>query len=155
MSATGFDDVIADENAVRLPKFDYDDAWLLGCRMRTQAVARALPLVIGVTHGDQRVFHTALPGTYPENDQWLARKLATAKRYARSSLGVAEFFTATGRDFGTQSHLPTTDFAAAGGVVPIQVTGVGVVGYVGVSGLPHREDHQFVMEQLRAFSAAQ
>jgi len=32
------------------------------------------------------------------------------------------------------------------------VTGVGIVGFVGVSGLPHREDHTFVMEQLRAFA---
>jgi len=31
------------------------------------------------------------------------------------------------------------------------VRGVGVVGSVGVSGLPQAEDHAFVVEQVRAF----
>jgi uncharacterized protein (UPF0303 family) len=134
-------------------RFDYDDAWRLGCQMRASALAKGLPLVIGITHGDQRAFHTALPGAYPESDHWLARKLATARRYGRSSLDVLEFFAATGRDFDAQSRLPAEQFAAAGGVVPIRVSGVGIVGFVGVSGLPHRDDHDFVVEQLQQFAA--
>lgn len=141
----------ADANPVWFDTFDYDDAWRLGCQMRTAAATSGLPLVIGITHGDQRAFHTALPGAYPESDQWLARKLATARRYGRSSLGVLEFFTETGRDFDTQSRLPVGKYAAAGGVLPIRVTGVGIVGFVGVSGLPHLKDHAFVAEQLSAF----
>ncbi len=121
--------------------------------MRQAAAAQHLPLVIGIVHGQQRAFHAALPGAYPENDHWLSRKMESAKRYGRSSLGVLEFFDATGRDFDSQSRLPVETFAAAGGVVPIQVTGVGIVGFVGVSGLPHREDHAFVMEQLKEFAA--
>ena len=146
------DAVVADEQEVRLDKFDYDDAWALGCQMRQEAAQRQLPLVIGIVHGHQRAFHAALPGSYPESDHLQSRKMEAAKRYGRSSLGIVEFFTATGRDFDTQAHLPTETFAAAGGVVPIEVTGVGIVGFVGVSGLPHREDHTFVMEQLRAFA---
>lgn len=144
----------ADDNAVWLDGFDYIDAWLLGCQMRAAALERSLPLVIGVMHGDQRAFHTSLPGAYPESDRWLERKLNTAKRYGRSSLGVLEFFTETGRDFDTQSRLPAGEYAAAGGVVPIRVTGVGIVGFVGVSGLPHRDDHTFVVEQLAAFPSS-
>ncbi|MBY6414322.1 heme-degrading domain-containing protein [Rhodococcus sp. BP-252] len=154
MTTPGLEAVTADEQAVRFDKFDYDDAWRLGCQMRDIAASRNLPLVIGVTHGQQRAFHAALPGAYPENDQWLSRKLGAARRYGRSSMGVLEFFLATGRDFDTQSRLPAERFAAAGGVVPVQVTGVGIVGYVGVSGLPHREDHAFVMEQLKSFSVS-
>lgn len=142
-----------DEQAVVFDRFDYEDAWQLGCRMRSEAVSRRLPLVIGIVHGDQRAFHTALPGAYPESDHWLARKLATARRYGRSSLAVLEFFTATGRDFDTQSRLPAEQFAAAGGVVPVRVKGVGIVGFVGVSGLPHRDDHDFVLKQLQNFAS--
>lgn len=141
----------ADDNPVWFESFDYQDAWRLGCQMRAAALAAELPLVIGIMHGDQRAFHTALPGAYPENDHWLTRKLATARRYGRSSLGVLEFFTETGRDFDSQSRLPAGEYAAAGGVVPIRVTGVGIVGFVGVSGLPHLTDHAFVIEQLAAF----
>ncbi|OZC50917.1 hypothetical protein CH253_05785 [Rhodococcus sp. 06-156-3C] len=154
MSTQGLDAITADEQAVELDAFDYDDVWALGRRMREVASARNLPLVIGVVHGEQRAFHAALPGAYPESDHWLSRKLNTARRYGRSSMGVLEFFLATGRDFDTQSHLPAEKYAAAGGVVPIRVRGVGIVGYVGVSGLPHREDHAFVMEQLRGFAEA-
>lgn len=153
MSTPELDAVTADEQSVRFDSFDYDDAWRLGCQMREAAAARNLPLVIGIAHGQQRAFHAALPGAYPENDHWLSRKLGSARRYGRSSMGVLEFFVATGRDFDTQSRLPLDKFAAAGGVVPIHVTGVGIVGYAGVSGLPHRDDHAFVMEQLKAFVA--
>ncbi|MGA9872947.1 MAG: heme-degrading domain-containing protein [Rhodococcus sp. (in: high G+C Gram-positive bacteria)] len=144
---------MSDAQPICLDQFNYDDAWALGCKMREVAAARGLPLVIGVEHGQQRAFHAALPGSYPENDQWLARKMASAGRYGRSSMAVLEFFESTGRDFDTQSRLPVGDYAAAGGVVPIHVTGVGVVGFVGVSGLPHREDHAFVVEQLTEFAA--
>lgn len=135
-----------------LASFGYDDAWSLGCRMRAAATARSLPLVIGVEHGHHRVFHAALPGSYPENDEWLARKMASARRYGRSSLGVLEFFTETGRDFDRHSRLPAERFAAAGGVVPLRVASVGIVGFVGVSGLPHLQDHEFVVEQVREFA---
>lgn len=152
MSTPDLEAVTADEQAVRFDTFDYDDVWKLGSQMRDAAAAQGLPLVIGIVHGQQRAFHAALPGAYPENDHWLARKLGAARRYGRSSLGVLEFFLATGRDFDTQSRLPADKFAAAGGVVPINVRGVGIVGYVGVSGLPHRDDHAFVMDQLKAYS---
>ncbi|MDI9927282.1 heme-degrading domain-containing protein [Rhodococcus sp. IEGM 1341] len=149
------DAALLDEQSVRFSSFDYDDAWKLGCQLRAAAAERRLPIVIGILHGQQRAFHSALPGAYPENDHWLSRKIATAQRYGRSSLGVLEFFTSTGRDFDTDSRLPHDEFAAAGGVLPIVAEGVGVVGFVGVSGLPHREDHSFVVEQVQLFHRSQ
>ena len=41
-----------------------------------------------------------------------------------------------------------TDFAAHGGAFPIVVEGAGIVGSVTVSGLPQRQDHEFVVEAL-------
>ncbi|MDV8078497.1 heme-degrading domain-containing protein [Rhodococcus sp. IEGM 1370] len=149
------DAVLPDELQVHFSSFDYDDAWTLGCQLRSAAVERGLPIVIGVVHGQQRAFHTALPGSYPENDHWLNRKIATAQRYGRSSLDVLELFTSTGRDFDTDSRLPHNEFAAAGGVLPIVVRRVGIVGFVGVSGLPHRDDHTFVDEQVELFRRSQ
>ena len=54
--------VEAEEADVVLPRFDVTDAWALGCRMREAAAAAGLPIVIGITLGEARVFHTALPG---------------------------------------------------------------------------------------------
>ena len=79
------------------------------------------------------------------------RKTRVAKRYGRSSYGVGLSFRANGKDFDTDARLDTSLYAAHGGVFPITVLGVGMVGTVGVSGLPQANDHALVVEHLRAW----
>lgn len=146
--------VEAQEREIVLRRFDLTDAWALGSRMREAAVADALPIVIGITLGEARVFHTALPGSSADNDGWLDRKTRVARRYGRSSYRVGLSFRAAGKDFDTDGRLDTTLFAAHGGVFPITIEGVGVVGTVGVSGLPQADDHAFVVEHLRAYASS-
>jgi uncharacterized protein (UPF0303 family) len=141
------------ERELVLPRFDLTDAWAFGSRMRSAALEAGLPIVIGVTLGDARVFHTALPGSSADNDGWLDRKTRVARRYGRSSYGVGLSFRAAGKEFDTEARLDTSLYAAHGGVFPVTVTGVGMVGTVGVSGLPQAEDHAFVVEHLRAYLA--
>ena len=141
------------ERELVLPHFDLTDAWALGSRMRSAALEAGLPVVIGVTLGEARVFHTALPGSSADNDGWLERKTRVARRYGRSSYGVGLSFRAAGKDFDTDARLDTSLYAAHGGVFPVTVAGVGVVGTVGVSGLPQAQDHAFVVEHLRAYLA--
>lgn len=146
--------VEAEEAELVLPRFDLTDAWALGSRMREAAAARALPIVIGITLGEARVFHTALPGSSADNDGWLERKTRVARRYGRSSFGVGLSFRAVGKSFDTDARLDPTQFAAHGGVFPLTVAGAGVVGTVGVSGLPQADDHAFVVEHVRAWLSA-
>lgn len=141
----------AEERDLVLPRFDLADAWALGSRMREAALSAGLPIVIGITLGEARVFHTALPGSSADNDDWLDRKTRVARRYARSSYGVGQSFKAVGRDFDVDARLDRSRYAAHGGVFPITIAGVGVVGTVGVSGLPQAEDHAFAVEHLRAY----
>jgi uncharacterized protein (UPF0303 family) len=108
-------------------------------------------VAIGIVLGQQRVFHTALPGSSADNDEWLARKTRVALRYGQASLAVGEDFRERGRDFDTDSRLDPGQFAAHGGVVPLRLKGGAVIGAVGVSGLPQRDDHAFVVEFLREF----
>ncbi|GAA1928282.1 heme-degrading domain-containing protein [Microbacterium aoyamense] len=145
--------VEAEERDVVLPRFDVRDAWALGSRMREAAAAAALPIVIGIALGEARVFHAALPGSSADNDGWLDRKARVARRYGRSSYGVGLAFRAAGRDFDTDGRLDTSLYAAHGGVFPITIIGVGVVGTVGVSGLPQADDHAFVVSHLREYAA--
>lgn len=140
-----------EERELVLPRFDLADAWALGSRMREAALSAELPIVIGITLGEARVFHTALPGSSADNDGWLDRKTRVARRYGRSSFGVGLSFRAEGKDFDTSARLDTSVYAAHGGVFPITIAGVGVVGTVGVSGLPQAEDHAFVVEHLREY----
>jgi len=146
--------VEAEEAEIVLPRFDLMDAWALGSRMREAALAAGLPIVIGITLGEARVFHTALPGSSADNDGWLDRKTRVARRYGRSSYRVGLSFRAAGGNFDTDARLDPVLFAAHGGVFPITIAGVGVVGTVGVSGLPQAADHAFVVEALRAWMAA-
>jgi uncharacterized protein (UPF0303 family) len=147
------DRIEGEERDIVLPRFHLGDAWRLGSRMREAALADALPIVIGITLGEARVFHTALPGSSADNDGWLERKTRVARRFGRSSYGVGMSFRAKGGDFDTSARLDPTLYAAHGGVFPITIAGVGVVGTVGVSGLPQADDHAFVVAQLRSFAA--
>ncbi|KAE8764798.1 heme-degrading domain-containing protein [Georgenia thermotolerans] len=149
-----YERILADEAEIVFPSFDRQDAWELGCQMRAAALARSLPIVIGIVLGQQQVFRSALDGSSADNDAWLARKTAVVLRYGRSSMGVGELFRVQGRVFERDSRLDPDAFAAHGGVFPVQVAGTGVVGAVGVSGLPQAEDHAFVVGQLREFLAA-
>lgn len=148
-----YDEILADEAELVFERFGKEESWLLGSQMRAAAVAESLPVVIGIRLGEQQVFRAALDGSSADNDEWLARKAAVALRYGRSSMGVGELFRVQGRDFDRDSRLDVSRFAAFGGVFPIQVRGTGIVGTVGVSGLPQKEDHAFVVAQLREFRA--
>ena len=152
---TYLEQIQADEHELQFTTFDREDAWRLGNALRRAALEQGLPLVIGITLGAQRVFHTALPGTTPDNDSWLERKAAVVTHFERSSMGVGEQFRALGRNFEDDSRLPSHRYAANGGVFPIKLRESGtVIGTVGVSGLPQRDDHAFLAQQLRAFLSA-
>ena len=143
----------AEDAELRFEDFTLDDAWRLGCAMREAALDAGLGVCVGIVLGEQRVFHSALPGSSADNDDWLARKTRVALRYGQASLAVGESFRDGGKDFDRDSRLDIARFAAHGGVVPIRLRGGAVVGAVGVSGLPQLDDHDFVVAQLRAFLA--
>ena len=145
------DRLVAEEAELRFTSFALDDAWELGVRLRAAAAARGLPLAIAIWFGPQRVFHAALPGSSADNDGWLDRKHRVVERFGHASMLVGEEFRAKGEDFDTQARLDPSEFAAHGGVVPIRLRGSGVIGAVGVSGLPQQDDHDLVVEQLRDY----
>ena len=147
--------LIAEESELVFDRFTLDDAWALGVRLRTAAAERGLPVAIAIWFGPQRVFHAALPGSSADNDGWLERKHRVVQRFGRASLLVGEEFRAKGEDFDVHARLDPRRYAAHGGVAPIRIVGAGVVGAVGVSGLPQQDDHDLVVEHLRAYLAEQ
>jgi uncharacterized protein (UPF0303 family) len=142
--------LIAEESELQFDRFTLDDAWVLGGRLRTAAAEAGLPVAIAIWFGQQRVFHVALPGASADNDGWLDRKHRVAQRFGRASMLVGEEFRAKGEDFDVHARLDPREYAAHGGVVPIRIREAGVIGAVGVSGLPELADHDLVVEQLRA-----
>jgi len=149
------DRLVAEDAELRFATFTLDDAWELGLRLRAAAAERGLPVAIAIWFGPQRVFHAALPGASADNDGWLDRKHRVVERFGHASLLVGEAFRANGEDFDTHARLDPGEYAAHGGVVPIRLEGGVVIGAVGVSGLPQQDDHDLVVEHLRAYLAEQ
>jgi len=144
-------ELAAQEERLAFDRFDHETAWALGSRLVEAARAAALPVVVSISRGGQRLFHAALPGTVPDNDDWVDRKAATVLRYGHSSLHVGTQARVGGSTFEARGGLDHSRYAAHGGSFPITVRGAGVVGTVTVSGLPQLEDHAFVVEQLARF----
>jgi uncharacterized protein (UPF0303 family) len=145
------EELAAQERRLQFDTFDDEIAWRLGTQMRAAAAEADLPVAIQVRRNGRVVFHTALPGSAPDNDAWLARKARVVDRYEKASYHVGEEARVAGRTFEEQSRLDPDLYAAHGGAFPVRVRGTGVVGSAAVSGLPQLEDHEFVVEQLERF----
>ncbi len=136
------------EEALRFKQFSEADAWALGLRMRAAAEARNIPFVIDIRIGNRPLFYTALPGSTPENPDWVRRKVNTVMRFHKSSYRVGREYELQNKRFDASRGLDPMDYAPAGGGFPIHLIGTGVVGSITVSGVPQRQDHAFVVEML-------
>ena len=139
------------EEVLRFAKFDEADAWALGQILRNMAEAKNLPMVIDIRIGIRPLFYFAMPGTTPENPDWVRRKVNTVMRFHKSSYRVGREYEERGVGFDESRGLDVMDYANAGGGFPIHIIGTGVVGAVTVSGIPQRDDHNFVTEAIAAF----
>jgi uncharacterized protein (UPF0303 family) len=143
--------LVKQESTLTFPGFTPDTAWQIGTTVRDLAIARNYGLVVDVRRfgaPHQQFFYCALAGTTPDNQRWVARKIATVARFHKCSYHVGRLLEQSGLSFAARYNLPEEDYAAHGGCFPIIVAGTGIVGAVTVSGLPQREDHNLVVEAL-------
>lgn len=148
-------EVAAHEERLQFTTFSRDDAWMLGSRLRDLAVERGHAITIDIALGEQRLFHCALPGTSAHNDVWIERKKRTVREFGASSYLVGLRFPVI--DLHTLEAAPwidPTQFSGHGGGFPLAIRGVGVVGTIAVSGLPHEVDHGLIVEALTAHLGA-
>jgi uncharacterized protein (UPF0303 family) len=141
----------AQEERLVFTRFDNADAWRLGSAMVAAAMDRALPVTIDIRRHGHQLFHVALPGTTPENDSWIERKVNVVNRFAAASYLVGRRLAARGTTLSEALGVEPRLFAAHGGAFPIRIRDVGVVGTVTVSGLPQADDHAFVTEMIGSF----
>lgn len=130
------------------PKFDFDLAWQIGARLHDLGIARRCPIVVDVRYFGQPLFYSALPGSVPDNADWIRRKSNTVARFHRSSYRVGLTLKRDGTTLLDRYALASTDFSSHGGAFPVQVKDVGVIGSIAVSGLPQRDDHELVVEAI-------
>jgi uncharacterized protein (UPF0303 family) len=142
-------EIAAEEAELQFTSFTNDDAWTLGCALVSAARAQQAPVAIDVRRNAHRLFHVALTGAAPDNDEWIERKARVVHRFGHSSLYVGQHCREDGTTFEQRYGLDPQRYAAHGGGFPVTVRSVGPVGVVVVSGLPQVADHRFVVDVLR------
>lgn len=138
-----------EETALTFSNLSHETALELG--QFAISIIQGAPIAMEVRKGNHLVFKASMPGTSQDNDWWLNRKFKAADRFGHSSLWVKKKFQELGQDFEIDSGLDQDLYAAHGGVVPIMVAGTGMVGGIGISGLPDVEDHRYAVEILEKF----
>jgi len=147
------DRILAEEAELIFDRFDEDDAWRLGNLIVEEARQRKAPVAIDIRRPAQVLFHCALPGAAPDNEEWIRRKANLAFRMGRSSFSVGLNLALTKATLEDKHYISSLEFSAHGGAVPIRVAHVGIVACAVVSGLPQEEDHALVVACLKKMQA--
>ena len=142
------DRIAEQEDALIFEAFDLRTAWRLGKLLQEMAEARGLGVAIDVSLHSMPVFYAALPGSTPDNAQWIRRKRNLTLRFFKSSYATGLSLAKQGTTLQARFGLSDADYASHGGSFPVVVKGAGCIGAVTVSGLPQREDHNLVVEAL-------
>ncbi|MGF9564023.1 heme-degrading domain-containing protein [Neorhizobium sp. JUb45] len=140
--------ILEQEMVLQFDRFDLASAWDLGSRLRQMAASAGHPVAIDVQINGMPAFYAALPGSVPDNAQWIRRKRNVAARFGHPSYAIGLGLSLENRTLTDKYGVDPADYAAHGGSFPIVVRGVGAIGTVTVSGLPQREDHKMVVEAI-------
>ena len=146
-------DVAAQEVALTFKRFTHLDAIALGDLIREDAIARKLPVAFDVFLGERTVYSVALPGSTPDNLEWIRRKRNSVRRFGKSSFRINREQAEKGTSLHDSKAVPEEEYAGHGGAVPILVDELGLIGVVTVSGLPGYQDHATVVAALAKLRA--
>ena len=151
MNATLEDDIARlalQEEQLQFDSFSANVAWQLGNHLKEVVEARGKAAAIEIQLTDFPLFFYAMPGTTPDNGDWIRRKRNVVQRFHRSSYAMRMELRKKGTTLTEQSGLLLRDHATAGGCFPILLRGAGCIGTIAVSGLPMRDDHNIIVEVL-------
>ncbi len=140
-----------EEETLQFDEFTNETAYKLGTRLVEVAAGNKKAVTIDICRNGQQLFHCALAGTNPDNDEWIKRKNRVVNRFNHSSYYMGIYCKTRETTLQEKYFLEPADYGAHGGAFPIIIKHVGVVGTVTVSGLPQEEDHRLVVSVLKEF----
>lgn len=143
------DQIMAEEAKLVFRAFGEAEALEIGMALVSAARVDAAPVVINIRSSDRTLFHAALPGSAPDNEEWARRKSNTTLRYHKSSYAVGEAMRQKGRIPGPEIGIDPIHYSAHGGSFPVRVIGTGVVAAITVSGLAQADDHALIVKVLK------
>lgn len=143
--------IAAQEAQLVFDSFTSEDALAIGTQLIELAREKGVAYVINITLNRRQLFHFSMEGCTPDNDNWVRRKENVVYHFFKSSHRVHMEMERDGQVLDPTFGLSLTDYAAEGGCFPIVLRGAGVVGTVGVSGLPSAEDHACITTVLARY----
>ncbi len=147
------DALLAEEAELQFDTLSHEDALALGLLLLERVRRERLPVVVDVTLAGLTVLRCALPGSRPDNLDWVRRKTNTVQRFWHSSLYMGRYYAAKGQSLTDKPHIDATEYVDHGGAFPLLLKGLGCVGSLAVSGLAQEEDHALVVSVLREWKA--
>jgi uncharacterized protein (UPF0303 family) len=139
------------EDKLQFERFDATTAFDIGTRIKEIAEKRNVAVTIDVQLHGWPLFYFAMPGTTPNNADWIRRKRNLVMRFHKSSYAIGLQLKQQKTTLAERYGVNPGDYVAAGGGFPIKLRGTGCVGTITVSGLSQKEDHQLVAEALADF----
>lgn len=139
------------EERLQFDSFSPETAWQLGNRLKETLETRGKAAAIDIQFFEQPLFFYAMPGTTPDNVDWIRRKRNVVQRFHRSSYAIRLTLQKKQTTLQERSGLDVRDYADAGGSFPILLRNTGCIGTITISGLPMREDHNVVVDVLAAW----
>ena len=140
-----------EERELQFDRFSNEDAIAIGLSLYETAKKNNLPVTIDVRRNGHQLFHLSMPGTSPDNDQWVARKVKLVNRMGMSSFRVGTLLRSQNTTLEDRFELSHYEYAAHGGCFPVILKDTGAVGTVTISGLAQEDDHAMVVNALRAY----
>lgn len=139
------------EETIRFTSFTLNDAYALGSQLHEASLSEEKPIAIRIILGDLLAYQALSSGNTAINCQWLDKKQRTVAQCHHSSLYAAAERELHGANYFWQDD--EERYAFCGGAFPIIVNDE-YAGTVIVSGLPHLEDHRFLIDVLTKFHQA-
>ncbi|WP_432407161.1 heme-degrading domain-containing protein [Wukongibacter sp. M2B1] len=139
------------EETLQFNEFNSETALEIGMSLTQRAKEQNKSITIDIRRNGHQLFHYALDGTSPDNDEWIIRKNNVVNRFHTSSLYVGTKLKMEGKMIEEKYHISSKEYSAYGGAFPIILKKVGVVGSITVSGLKQEEDHKFVVKSIEEY----
>jgi uncharacterized protein (UPF0303 family) len=138
------------EKALVFDKFDAEDAWKIGNKIREKIVAQDSFATIDISCGERCLFSCCTEGVTPHNLTWIKRKRNTVLEFWQSSYFVTLNLEKNGKSLESRG-LQIVDYALSGGGFPIRLKNSGVIGAIVVSGMDQSIDHQVIVDAVSEY----
>src|SRR5260370_41102301 len=84
----GVERIELQERRIKFKNFDSRGAWAVGTALKAAAEKRGGAVAIDIQLQGHPLFSYAMPGTTPDNWDWIRRKRNVVQRYHRSSYAI-------------------------------------------------------------------